>query len=54
LYLDDFAEFTDAIRAINFPVTIFVTADGSIVEQTGVIDADTLRREIDQLLEVGA
>ncbi len=54
LYLDDFAELTDAIRAINFPVTIFVTSEGRIVEQTGVLDVDELRAEIDQLLELEA
>ena len=54
LYRDDFAEFTDAVGAANFPITLFVTPDGSIVEQTGVIDADTLRDEIDRLLEASA
>lgn len=54
LYLDDFAEFTDAVGAVSFPVTLFVTADGRIVSQTGAIEADELRSEIDQLLEVDA
>jgi thiol-disulfide isomerase/thioredoxin len=54
LYLDDFAEFTDAIRAVNFPITLFVTPQGGIVSQTGVLDADQLRAEIDQLLEESA
>lgn len=54
LYLDDFAEFTDAIGAVNFPITLFVTAQGGIVEQTGAIDADELRSQIDQLMEVDA
>ena len=54
LYRDDFAEFTDAIGAVNFPITLFVSADGRILHQTGAIEADELRSEIDQLLEVDA
>jgi len=54
LYRDDFAEFTDAIEAAAFPVTLFVTPDGTITEQTGAIDADELRSAIAQLLEVSA
>ncbi|WP_395153257.1 TlpA family protein disulfide reductase [Ilumatobacter sp.] len=54
LYRDDFAEFTDAIGAVNFPITLFVTPEGRIIEQTGVIDADDLRTEINQLLEASA
>ena len=54
LYLDDFAEFTNAISAAAFPITLFVTPEGRIIEQTGVLDADELRAEIDQLLEASA
>jgi len=54
LYRDDFAEFTDAIEAAAFPITLFVTSDGTIIEQTGAIDADELRSAIAQLLEVSA
>jgi peroxiredoxin len=54
LYRDDFAEFTDAISAVNFPITLFVTPEGRIIEQTGVIDADDLRTEIQELLEASA
>jgi thiol-disulfide isomerase/thioredoxin len=49
-FRDDLALFTDGIRAVNFPITIFVTSDGTIVEQTGVIDADGLREKITNLL----
>jgi peroxiredoxin len=49
LFRDDLAEFTDGIEASNFPVTIFVTSDGTIVEQTGVIDLDGLREKIANL-----
>lgn len=48
-FRDDLAEFTDGIRAVNFPVTIFVTSDGTIVEQTGVIDVEGLREKIANL-----
>lgn len=54
LYLDDFAEFTNAISAAAFPITLFVTPEGGIIEQTGVISADELRSEIEQLLEASA
>lgn len=49
LYRDDLAEFTDGIGASNFPITIFVTSEGQIVEQAGVLDADQLRQKIDEL-----
>lgn len=50
LYRDEFAELTDAIGAVAFPVTVFVTSEGTIVEQTGVLDADGLRERVDELL----
>ena len=50
LYRDDFAEFTDGIGASAFPVTIFVTSDGEIVEQTGVLDEEQLDAKVDELL----
>jgi hypothetical protein len=34
------------------PITLFVTSDGMIVEQTGPLDADELRAEIADLLAV--
>ena len=51
LYRDELAELTDAIGAVSFPVTIFVGSDGTIVEQTGVLDATQLRARVDALLE---
>jgi thiol-disulfide isomerase/thioredoxin len=51
LLQDQLAELTDGIGAVAFPVTIFVTADGTIVEQTGVLDADGLRTRIDDLID---
>ena len=50
LYRDEYAEFTDGIGASAFPVTIFVTSKGQIVEQTGALDADQLRDKVDELL----
>jgi thiol-disulfide isomerase/thioredoxin len=50
LYRDEYAEFTDGIGASAFPVTIFVTSEGQIVEQTGVLDAAQLRDKVDELL----
>jgi len=54
LFRDELAELTDAIGAVSFPVTIFVGSDGTIVEQTGVLDATQLRDEVDALLEADA
>jgi len=50
LFRDDFAELADGVGAVAFPVTLFVTSDGTIVEQTGALDADELRAKIDQLM----
>ena len=51
LFRDDLAEFTDGIQASNFPITLFVTSDGTVVEQTGVIDLEGLREKIATLQE---
>jgi peroxiredoxin len=50
LYRDDFAELADGVGAVAFPVTLFVTSDGTIVDQSGALDADELRAKIDQLM----
>ena len=50
LLRDPVSEFTDAVGAVAFPVTLFVTSDGTIVEQTGVLNADQLRSRIADLL----
>jgi peroxiredoxin len=50
LYRDDFAELVDGVGAVAFPVTVFVTSDGTIVDQSGALDADELRSRIDQLM----
>ncbi|MEP1124179.1 MAG: TlpA disulfide reductase family protein [Ilumatobacter sp.] len=52
LYQDSFAEFFEGVGIAAFPQTLFVTSDGLIVEQTGVIDADGLRAEVAELQEV--
>jgi thiol-disulfide isomerase/thioredoxin len=49
LYRDEYAELTDGIGAAAFPITIFVDSDGVIVEQTGALDADELRRKVAEL-----
>jgi peroxiredoxin len=54
LYRDDFGDFVDAIRLVNTPTTLFVTPEGEIIEQTGVLHADELRSEVEQLLEASA
>ncbi len=52
LFRDEFAELADAIGATAMPVTLFVTSDGTIIEQTGALDADELRAEVADLLAV--
>ena len=54
LYRDDLAEFTDGIGAAAFPITIFVSSDGEIVEQTGVLDEAQLNARIDDLMALEA
>jgi peroxiredoxin len=50
LYRDNLAELADGVGAVAFPVTLFVTSDGTIVEQSGALDADELRAKIDRLM----
>ncbi len=50
LFRDEFADLADGIGATAMPVTLFVTSDGTIVEQTGPLDADELRAKIADLL----
>jgi peroxiredoxin len=52
LFRDEFAELADAIGATAMPITLFVSSNGTIVEQTGSLDADELRAEIADLLAV--
>jgi thiol-disulfide isomerase/thioredoxin len=42
LFYDPNGEFTTAMRIANFPQTLLVTPDGTIVEQTGELTADKL------------
>ena len=52
LLRDEFADLSGAIGATAMPITLFVTSDGTIVEQTGALDADELRGKIADLLAV--
>lgn len=49
LYQDYFVEMVEKVGIAAFPHTLFVTSDGEIVDQTGVIDADRLREKIADL-----
>jgi thiol-disulfide isomerase/thioredoxin len=42
--------FTDAVGIATQPVTLFVAPDGTIVEQTGVLDEAGLRARVERLL----
>ncbi|CAN5748941.1 TlpA disulfide reductase family protein [soil metagenome] len=44
----DFTFFNE-VRVMGFPTTFFVDSDGTIVAQTGEVDADELQRQIDAL-----
>lgn len=39
----------DDLRVTQYPMTVFVAADGSIVDSTGVLDADELRERVAEL-----
>jgi peroxiredoxin len=39
-------ELADELEVVAYPVTLFVDADGTIVDQTGPIDSDELRDRI--------
>lgn len=52
LMRDERAELQTELGVTFFPYTVFVTSDGEIVEQTGVLDADGLRSRVDALLEM--
>ena len=52
LLRDKYAELANGIGAVAFPITLFVTSEGVIVEQTGVLDADELRERVADLIAV--
>ncbi len=52
LYLDFFAEMQQGAGVVAFPQTLFVTSDGEIIDQIGLIDADGLREKVANLQEM--
>ena len=50
LLYDTNGEFITAAGVAAFPVTLFVTADGTVVEQTGVLDEARLSQLIEDTL----
>lgn len=50
LLLDRDGVLGDALRVIQYPVTLFVSSDGEIVAQTGPLNEAELRDRIDELL----
>ena len=48
LLLDD-GSLSDELGIVGYPVTLFVSAEGRVLRQTGEIDADTLRAAIEEL-----
>lgn len=51
LFRDDLVDFQTKLEIAFFPYTLFVSSDGTIVDQTGVLDADGLREKVNNLLE---
>jgi peroxiredoxin len=49
LWRDSTTEFLDAVSVVSFPRTFFVDARGVVLAETGVIDAEELRRMIEEL-----
>ncbi len=54
LLRDDNFAFTDGLGIVAFPATLFLDADGRIVDQTGAIDDDELRDKLVELFGVTA
>jgi peroxiredoxin len=54
LLRDPNAELVDGIGAVAFPVTLFITSDGTIIDQTGALNADELRQKVANLIKVDA
>jgi peroxiredoxin len=52
LLRDQYAELANGIGAVAFPITLLVTSEGVIIEQTGVLDADELREKVANLIAV--
>ncbi len=50
LFQDPLAELQTQMRLTSFPTTLFVSADGSIIERTGVLDESGLTAQVDALL----
>lgn len=48
LFRDPDAALTDALSTVAFPLTVFVTADGTIVGRDGVLDAEQLAERIER------
>lgn len=48
LFRDPDAALTDALSTVAFPLTVFVTADGTIVGRDGVLDAAQLAERIER------
>jgi len=54
LLRDESFAFTDGLGIVAFPATLFVDANGRIVDQTGAIDGDELRDKLTDLFGVTA
>lgn len=51
LYLDEEYQLVDAMRLTYYPMTLFVSADGRIVAQTGEVSEAELREQVAAIAE---
>lgn len=52
LYSDPYASLTNTLNTIAFPLTVFVDADGRIVDRQGVLDAVGLAERLETLFGI--
>ena len=50
LLYDANGEFVDAMEVAAFPVTLFISPDGTVVDQTGKLDRASLEQKLQELL----
>lgn len=52
LYSDPAASLTDALGTLAFPLTVFVDADGNVLDRQGLLTFDTLSERIETLFGI--
>lgn len=52
LYSDPYARLTDALGTVAFPLTVFVDAEGNVLDRRGVLDVESLGERIETLFDI--